>query len=357
MPPPRGWVQRFDQQLHRSGLLGKGTRWVVGCSGGADSVGLVRLLHAVNQSDHWGWELSLGHIHHGMRGAAADEDEGFVRSLAESLGLTCAVARLGLGAGASEETARNGRLRALVQMVQKFKASGAVVGHHADDQAETVLMRIVRGCGLEGLSGMAERQVLKVGEGELQVVRPLLTFRREQLREYLGEVGQQWREDASNGSNEYTRNRVRNEILPGLAELNPAVSESLVRLAAIARDAQKQISQDANEIATTGLARSGAGRITIQRERLRAASPIVRAEVLRYAISLLGGSTEAADYERMSSALHVALTGQGGKSVQIGGGLTITVVGRVVQISKPLKRGARGRSGRRCRGGRRGGGC
>ena len=339
MPPPRGLVQRLDQILHRTEMLPRGGRLLIGCSGGADSVALLRLLHAINQSDHWGWALAVGHVNHGLRGKASDADAQFVHQLASSLGLVCTTTTLELPADANEDLARRQRFKALTAMVRRQKCAGVVMAHHADDQAETVLMRILRGCGLVGLSGMAATATV----GGLTVYRPLLQFTREELRGFLEEIGQSWREDASNISPRFLRNRVRAELLPTLAEFQPGgmsgVTGSLVRLAAIARDAQALIARQAEELALQAVVRIHGKKVAVHRKPLRGASPILVAQVLRYAIELVGGSTETADYQRLQEAAHITLFGDGGKRVELGRGVELVVSGQTVVIMRLVRKG------------------
>src|SRR5438132_874431 len=130
MPAPRGLVQQLDQRLHKSDLLPPGARLLVAVSGGADSVALLRLLHAINQSNHWKWTLTVGHVDHGMRGRESAGDAAFVKRLARELKLPFRVKRLRLGPRASENEAREGRLRALRSLAAGM---GVVMAHHADD--------------------------------------------------------------------------------------------------------------------------------------------------------------------------------------------------------------------------------
>src|SRR6185369_10483401 len=111
MPPPRGLVQRLDQFLHGTPLLPRDARLLVACSGGADSIALLRLLHAANQSAHWDWTLVVGHVNHGLRGKSSDADQHLVEQLAGTLGVTCTSTRLTLPRDASEDAARRQRFR------------------------------------------------------------------------------------------------------------------------------------------------------------------------------------------------------------------------------------------------------
>jgi tRNA(Ile)-lysidine synthase len=182
-------------------------RWAVGVSGGADSVALLRLLH--QRSDI---TLHVVHLDHQTRGADSAADADFVRDLAGQLDLPVTVALRGdiektienLPANPSSRY-RSLRLALFKRTVTEHALSGVVLAHHADDQAETVLHRLLRGSGPMGLAAM---QALIEIDG-LRILRPLLNRRREELRKFLRAVDQAWREDASNRSDRYFRNRLR----------------------------------------------------------------------------------------------------------------------------------------------------
>jgi len=209
--------------------LPDGTAWAVGVSGGADSVALLLLLH-----QRPGLRLHVVHLHHELRGAAADADAAFVSELADRLRLPCHVRRR----SEIEPQMRNlphnpsARYRAIRfelfrRIVASEQLSGVMLGHHADDVAETVMQRLLRGSGYAGLRGIAERSDI---DG-LRVARPLLNLRREALRTMLRQRGQAWREDASNQSGDYLRNRLR-LLLTG----KPELTESLLALSSACRD-------------------------------------------------------------------------------------------------------------------------
>ena len=170
--------------------------------------------------------------------------------------------------------------------------------------------------------------------------RPLLAIRRAELRKYLEEIGQTWREDASNATARYLRNRVRQELLPRLSEFQPGSAEALVRLAAIAREARDFIARQASGLCDRAVVRIHPRKVAVHRGELRSADPVLVTEVLRYAVALVGGSTETADHERLSEAAHVALNGQGGKRVQLGRGVEMMVVGKTVVVSRLVQRKA-----------------
>jgi tRNA(Ile)-lysidine synthase len=203
-------------------------RWAVGVSGGADSVALLLLL-----CDRPELSLHVVHLDHQTRGGMSTEDAAFVRELSESRGLRCTIPLLeSVEAGIVNLPAnpsaryRAARMALFRQVVADQHLSGVILAHHADDQAETVLHRLIRGAGPMGLAGMSPDAQI----GGLRILRPLLDVRREQLRRKLQEVGQTWREDASNESDKYLRNRLRRWLTA-----DPRLHEPLMRLAAASR--------------------------------------------------------------------------------------------------------------------------
>lgn len=215
----------------------RGKRWLVGVSGGADSVALLHLLVAEGFR-----KLVVCHLDHGLRGRASTEDAKFVRRLAGKLGLECEIARADVKArmaecGESMETAaRNARHGFFGECARKHRCCRILLAHHADDQAETVLWNLLRGShGLKGMRG-EQRLVTESGVG-LELSRPLLGIRRAELAAWLTARGQRWREDASNAEPVAARNRLRNEALPLLAEISGRdAAPALVRGAADTED-------------------------------------------------------------------------------------------------------------------------
>ena len=232
--------------IRRLELLKAGDRVGVAVSGGADSVGLLWILFELR--DEIGLVLSVVHFNHKLRGAESDEDERFVSDLARKLGLEYfagngdASAEAAASGMSVEAAARELRYDFFGQL-QGAAADGVprldkiATGHTLDDQAETVLMRVVRGTGMRGLAGIYPVfEIEKDDESIGEVIRPMLTVRHSELREYLTEIGQSWREDSSNLDAKFTRNRMRHTILPLLeSQFNPAVQQTLSELADIAR--------------------------------------------------------------------------------------------------------------------------
>jgi tRNA(Ile)-lysidine synthetase-like protein len=186
-------------------------RWAVGVSGGADSVALLLLLHQ-EREPQGGLFLHVVHLDHQTRGAESTADAEFVRGLAAGQGIACTIARRdeierGMSGLPANPSARYRALRHEVfrRVIADNDLQGVVLAHHADDQAETVLHRLIRGSGPAGLAAMRETSHVS----GLTILRPLLALRRDDLRRFLTELGQPWREDVSNASDHYFRNRLR----------------------------------------------------------------------------------------------------------------------------------------------------
>jgi len=270
------WRDRVESALAPC----RGEGLVVAVSGGGDSVALLRLAHAVRE--RLDLRISVAHLNHGTRGIASSDDAASVERLAASLGLP-----FDLGhwrperANHFEADARSARYAWLTSVARERGASHVAVGHTRDDQAETILFRILRGTGPRGLSGIPSRRRLADG---VTLIRPLLDVSRDDLRAHLEAIGQPFREDASNADLARTRNRIRNDLLPKLAaEYNPQVAETLVRLGALARDDLTRRLKRVERALREALIAAGPTAITLRREPLETLSPAMRAEVFRAA--------------------------------------------------------------------------
>jgi len=277
-------------------------RVAVAVSGGADSVCLLRVLAEI--APEIGLVLSVAHVHHGIRGGAADEDAEFVRALAERLGLPFYLKRVDTPAAARaekqsvEEAARHLRYAWFRELLAQGKADAIATAHTLDDQAETVLHRLLRGAWTEGLGGI--HPVIACPGGV--ILRPFLETRREEIVGWLRGLGQAWREDETNTDTAFTRNRIRHELLPQLAGFNPRTAEQLAHMATIARDEESwweaELSRLLPSLVLPGRAVRGGGRavsthpeegsVGIELERLRALAPALRRRVLRAAAKQLG---------------------------------------------------------------------
>jgi tRNA(Ile)-lysidine synthase len=227
-------IEHVHKYVRQEQLLKPGDRVAVAVSGGADSVALLRVLLDLRQD--LGVVLSVAHFHHGIRGAEADADQAFVHELAERLGLQLHIGSADVPAYALthklslEAAARELRHQWFAQLAHENLVDKIATGHTIDDQAETVLMRILRGAGSRGLAAIFPVQQQR------HLIRPLLRLSRREVEAYLLSQGQSWREDSSNRDLSHTRNRIRHRLLPILErDFNPGVRHALADLAEVAR--------------------------------------------------------------------------------------------------------------------------
>jgi tRNA(Ile)-lysidine synthase len=281
---------------------------------------LLAMQEANTRKDSLGVVLSAAHVHHGLRGTAADEDQAFVIALCERLGVPLRVFRVDTAARQTaegegvEEAARVLRYEAL----RGLDVDAVATAHTMDDQAETVVMKLLRGAWTEGLSGIAPEMQ---GTGS-RLVRPLLGVRRSEIEAFLRARGQEWREDATNRDIALTRNRVRHELMPVLREFNPGVDALLAGMADVARDEEAYWAAEVERVLRSVLlpgrpVRGGGRAATVGGEnagsameiaRLKALPAALRRRVVRAAVREMGVRLTAEETAKI-----LALAGSGGK--------------------------------------------
>lgn len=300
-------------------LFAAGDRVCVAVSGGADSTALLRALLA--RREELGIVLSVLHVEHGLRGPAAAEDAAFVQALAEQFALPCEIVavdtpqRMAEHKESVETAARALRYQAFRDVLATGKADKVATAHTLDDQAETVLMKFLRGAWTEGLSGI--HPALKwEGDGVApgrngansapSCVRPFLGVRRTQIEAYLRSLGQVWRRDESNDSLAHTRNRIRHELLPQLREFNRQIDSILAHMADNARAEEQHWQAELDRLLpllllpgrpARGGGRSvstahGSAEVAIEIGRLRDLDPGLLRRVLRTAAERAGATLD-----------------------------------------------------------------
>ena len=292
----------FSAHLERTGLVHRGQTVAVAFSGGRDSVALLHLLCALRRT--WSLDVVALHLDHRMRadsGADADWVAGLCRAWDVPLVAACMVR-----GARSEAEARTARYAFLRSVMRAYHADAVATGHHRDDQAETVLMRIARGTGVRGLRGIAERR------GRL--VRPLLPFDRAAIDAYLARERLTWREDPSNRDTRYVRNLVRAELMPTLGR---NVAEALVNVADNARALEASWGADMEQMIAATVTPVEGG-FLIARDPLLGYDPAARARLIRALCRRLGVvPTRAAT----AAAERIADEGDAGHGVDLGGGI------------------------------------
>lgn len=293
-------------------MIREGEATVVGVSGGADSVALLCVLCEL--APQWGLTLTIAHLHHGIRGAEADADAEFVRALAAELRLPHVADRVSVPAivraegGSTEDIARRERYAFLGRAAASAGAAVIALGHTADDNAETVIHRILRGTGIRGLGGIPPTRPL-ARASHVRVVRPLIETSRREIVTYLESIGRPFRTDSTNLDRAYLRNRIRLDLLPLLErDYAPDARDSLNRLAAAARNHYNVVEELARDLAARAVRTDGG--VAIDCTVLRAANPELQVEAVRLALEDAGVSELSYEQSRELLTVIVADTGR-----------------------------------------------
>lgn len=319
----------MGEVLVAEGLLEKNDAVVVGVSGGSDSVALLHLLCELNANEGWRLAIHVAHLDHQIRGDESQVDAAFVLALSDDLSLPCTLDTLNVPAlcadrsGSVEEIARRERYAFFERVCLKVGAKFVAVAHHADDNAETILHRILRGTGLRGLVGIPFHRSLGPGS-QIQVIRPLLRHTRAEITTYLADSGIAYREDRSNQSTEPMRNRIRNKILPILAsEVNPQVREALVRLGEQARWVDEYLQETVHRTFETLIISRTDQTLFLNAQAVARKSRIVQTELVRLAYRSFGLGEQDLGFSHMAAVLRLIADSGSGKQLKFPGGMTI----------------------------------
>jgi tRNA(Ile)-lysidine synthase len=314
-------VQTVGRAVSRHRLIPEGARVLVGVSGGADSLALLVALHRVARRHRF--SLAVAHLNHGIRGAEADRDAAFVAGMAARLGVPCMVRCRRVAQVARERkisvemAARACRHEFFAEAARTCGAAVVALAHTSDDQAETVLLRLVRGTGPQGLGGMAYASTI----GGLTIVRPLLEASHEDAVAFLRGLRLPWREDRSNRSSAYARNRVRFGLLPFLEKnFNPGIRQALVRMAELCRAEGARLDGAARRAMLRVLDRSGQ-RLNVARwGRLDAA---LQRRVLVAWLYRIGAGAEEVGFEAIERIVRLAGSRAGTREAHLPNGIRL----------------------------------
>ena len=301
---------------------------VVACSGGPDSTALLHALLALQPALRL--KLHVAHLNHDFRGQEAEDDAAFVAAMAEKLGLDSTIDEADpiayqreRGISSFEEAAREVRYRFLTNLANAIDADAIALGHTADDQAETILMHVIRGAGLPGLRGMQEltpwRDTPKGPTATL--FRPLLEATRSETRAYCLDLKIPFREDSTNSSLRFTRNRIRLRLLPALREYNPQVRQALVRIGRAATESSDYLNEQL-DAHWPEISFMDGNSVALDASNLNKLHPTLRAMALRRAFAQSSGSVRRLSEAHVKSMLALA-AGPAGKAVHLPGGLAI----------------------------------
>lgn len=337
------FITKVQRTIDRYEMLGDGLTVVVAVSGGPDSVALLYVLVELRERRYPSLRLHVAHMNHQLRGAESDQDEDFVRALADHFGLAFTATRRNVRALAErerrnlEEIARRERYRFLRHTATEVEAARIATGHTLTDQAETILMRLVRGAGGEGLSGI--HPVV-----DDLIVRPLLGVTREEVLAYCESVGATYRMDRSNWDPTRTRNRIRHEILPRMKALNPEVEMALGRAAEHLRRDETYFDLMVSQLLPGCLRMRDSKTLCLSVVQCEALHPAIRRRLLRAVLCRLRGDLRRITHAHLEAVERLLQSGMSGKRVDLPGcivwrefdQLTFTVEGPLVPPPQDL---------------------
>lgn len=298
-------LNALEDFIHRYAVLQQARRIGVAVSGGADSVALLRLVASL--APRHGWQINVLHVNYGLRGEESQGDATFVRLLAEEL--SCPIEVLRVEPTATDENTLR-RLR--YDWFTSLSFDAVLTGHTLEDQAETVLFRLLRGTGPQGLAGILPHT-------EEGLYRPLLAVSRQHLREWLRQNGFVWREDSSNALLHYSRNRIRWELMPLLqSHWNPSIENGLAQLAEVSRADEEWLATLSGSALDALSHREGQG--LVLDGRALAATPLgLRRRLLRLAIARVKGDLSGITFPHIEAALALLEQTEGSGRIQAAG--------------------------------------
>lgn len=334
-----GLVGRVESALTELGVP-RDAGVVVGVSGGADSVALLQLLYELSAAG-WSLRLHVAHLNHQIRGAEADHDAEFVAQLARGIRVPASIesadvpARARVDGVSLEQAGRECRFEMLERVCLQVGAEYVALAHQADDQAETVLHRVVRGTGVRGLVGIRPSRALRPGSA-VRVIRPLLSIRRSEIEAFLRERHLPFCVDSTNQTLTYTRNVIRREVLPLLqAKFNPQVLDALLRLGEQASDLENYLDDLADKSLPPLIIETGVDQLTLDCEALERKPRVIRSHLLRQAFRRLGFPEGEITYDHLVRTLSLAGDRNGSKTLHLPGGIRVTRSYGRLKLFKP----------------------
>ena len=347
MSAPSSLERQVAGSLRRAGFLRQaqddpsGVTLVVAASGGPDSTALLRCLHRLR--DEHSLTLHVAHLNHDFRGAEADHDAAFVQRLADGLALPCSIDKQDpiayqreRGLSSFEQAAREMRYAFLSAVAASVGAVAITLGHTADDQAETVLLHLLRGSGIHGLRGMAEVAGWPWPEPKPgpMLFRPLMGATKADTAAYCRELGQLYREDSGNYMWRFTRNKVRHDLMPRLArDYNPRVREALTRLSRAAAEDMDYIERELSRL-WPDVAYERGGEAGLSISALSPLHPALQRHALRRAYAGVAGDARSLGESHLDAMLSLLRQQRGGRAIDLPRGVRARREGGALFLSR-----------------------
>ena len=336
--------EKVEESLYAASLLNHTSVILTALSGGADSLALFLSLHRL--AGKHGFKLRAAHLNHGLRLAESDADAAFVAGICSQFGVPLALDKVDVADMRArrrlswEQAARIARYDFLTRVAMETESSALALGHTSDDQAETVLLHLLRGTGIRGLRGMLPLSSWRTAHGSATLVRPMLNVSRKETEAYCLEHGLTPRLDSSNLEERFTRNRIRRKLIPQLEEFNPSVKKSLLRLAhTVAQDVAYLDQQVAS--AWSSLAVVEPDGVRLDRRAFKALHPSLQAHVLHRAYAQTAGEASGLSMAQIEAMKDLAGKGAG-LSLSLHGGVRFgTSYEEILLTEKPASLSSR----------------
>jgi tRNA(Ile)-lysidine synthase len=324
------FLKNIEQVL--KGLIAPGDKVLVGVSGGADSIALLHVLHWFSRIQDY--SLIVAHINHMARGKDSDADADFVESIAKKLELPFYLKKIDVGIErlqlktSFQDAARIIRYQFFEETLQEVGGCKIALGHSADDQVETILMNIVRGTGLKGLTGIPQVRGC--------IIRPFWGIHRKDLEIYLKENDISFRDDSSNSNKKYLRNRIRHELIPKLETFNPGIKKCLQQMSGIAREEDSLLSQMTRDIFNQKLGECNKKNIAWEIEDFQTYPIALRQRLVREIFCRITGDMQAITAYHIQQIINLFNSPKTGKVLNIPRGVTVTCSYESVLFSKVI---------------------
>lgn len=324
------FLKNIEQVL--KGLIAPGDKVLVGVSGGADSIALLHVLHWFSRIQDY--SLIVAHINHMARGKDSDADADFVESIAKKLELPFYLKKIDVGIErlqlktSFQDAARIIRYQFFEETLQEVGGCKIALGHSADDQVETILMNIVRGTGLKGLTGIPQVRGC--------IIRPFWGIHRKDLEIYLKENDISFRDDSSNSDKKYLRNRIRHELIPKLETFNPGIKKCLQQMSGIAREEDSLLSQMTRDIFNQKLGECNKKNIAWEIKDFQTYPIALRQRLVREIFCRITGDMQAITAYHIQQIINLFNSPKTGKVLNIPRGVTVTCSYESVLFSKVI---------------------